>query len=139
MIGLLMKISRGAHAVWSSTKYNTPLPPLRRMTRAALDSFRSDVFSEAGTRAYNPPITLWIQQMFARDIPLLMGLLSAPLPSLERPGLAWPGNFPAMPEMDSKLARKFMLPKSPGVHPIDPPGQQGRKICGIDETGTTSS
>jgi hypothetical protein len=109
------------------------------MTRAALDSFRSGVFSEAGTRAYNPPITLWIQQMFARDIPLLMGLLSAPLPSLERPGLAGPGNFPAMPEMDSKLARKFMLPKSPGVHPIDPPGQQGRKICGIDETGTTSS
>jgi len=27
--------------------------------------------------------------MFARDIPPLLGLLSAPLPSLERPGLAW--------------------------------------------------
>jgi len=75
--------------------------------------------------------------MFARDIPLLMGLLSAPLPSLERPGLA--GNVPAMPRMDSKLARKFVLPKTPGVHPIHSPGQQGRKICGIDETGTTSS
>src|SRR5271168_2823473 len=91
MIGLLMRISRGAHQFQASGKYNTPLPHPPRTTPLPRNHAympAADAFSRAGTRAHNPPITLWLQPMFARDFPLLLGLLSAPLPSLERPVVA---------------------------------------------------
>ena len=50
--------------------------------------------------------------MFPRDFPLLLGLLSAPLLSPERPGVGV-----VTPESDSRLARKLLLPNSPAVHP----------------------
>src|ERR1700733_11243837 len=89
----------------------------------------------APAAAHNPPIRLSIQPTFVRDFPLLLGLLSAPLPSPERPGEV----SNALRGSDARLVRIFMLPKSPGMHPIPAPGYEGRITCGIDETGTTSS
>src|ERR1700723_919744 len=91
MIGLLMRISRGAHQFQASGKYNTPSQDPPRTTPAVGKHGlmpAADAFLRARTLAHNPPITLWLQPMFAGDFPLLLGLLSAPLPSLERPGMA---------------------------------------------------
>jgi hypothetical protein len=50
--------------------------------------------------------------MFPRDFPLLPGLLSATLLSPERLGVGV-----VTPDSDARLARKFLLPNSPAVHP----------------------
>jgi hypothetical protein len=50
--------------------------------------------------------------MFPRDFLLLLGLLSATLLSPERPGAGL-----VTPDSEGRLARKFLLPNSPAVHP----------------------
>ena len=72
--------------------------------------------------------------MFPRDFPLLLGLLSAPLLSPERPGVGV-----VTPDSDSRLARKFCYRIRPPCIQTLETGERGRRACGIDEIGTISS